>query len=83
MIFDQTRIQELVSRRAESLNVEVKRWLISDGLNGIAKIVRAAFTLQHGKSTGAALEICLLHSDCDFFVAQSGALAFHVEGEGK
>jgi hypothetical protein len=47
MNFDQARIQELVSRLAESLNVEVKRWIDTDEAAGIAKIVRAALALRN------------------------------------
>jgi hypothetical protein len=47
MNFDQTRIQELLSRLAESLNVEVKRWIDPTAPNGIAKIVRAALALRN------------------------------------
>ena len=47
MNVDQARIQELVARLAESLNVEVKNWIDPDGPAGVAKIVRAALALRN------------------------------------
>lgn len=47
MNFDQARIQELVARLAESLNVEVKNWIDPDDPAGMAKIVRAALALRN------------------------------------
>jgi hypothetical protein len=44
---DQLRIQELVTRLAESLNVEVKTWIDPDDPAGMAKIVRAALALRN------------------------------------
>jgi hypothetical protein len=47
MQIDQSQINELLSRPAESLNVEVKSWINPDEPKGIAKIARAAFALRN------------------------------------
>jgi predicted HTH transcriptional regulator len=47
MDIDHTRIQELVERLAESLNVEVKNWISPDDPNEATKIVRAVFALRN------------------------------------
>jgi hypothetical protein len=47
MEFDQSRIDALVARPSESLNVEIKRWIRPDEPNGISKIVRSAFALRN------------------------------------
>jgi hypothetical protein len=47
MEFDQSRIDDLVSRPSESLNVEIKRWINPDELEGIAKIVKATFAIRN------------------------------------
>src|SRR5262249_20386681 len=47
MAVDHKRIQELVERLAESLNVEVKTWISPDDQNEAAKIVRAVFALRN------------------------------------
>jgi hypothetical protein len=47
MDIDHSQIKELISRLAESLNVEVKRWISPDEPTGIAKIVRAALALRN------------------------------------
>jgi hypothetical protein len=47
MKIDQSRVDGLVARPSESLNIEVKRWISADEPNGIAKIVRAAFALRN------------------------------------
>lgn len=44
---DPSRIQQLVDRPAESLAVEVKRWLNPDEPAGIAKIVRVVLALRN------------------------------------
>ena len=44
---DQTRIDVLVARPTESLNVEIKRWISADEPEGIAKIARAALALRN------------------------------------
>src|SRR5260370_862523 len=47
MAIDQTQIQNLVSRPAEGLNVETKRWIDPDEDTGIAKIVRACLAIRN------------------------------------
>src|SRR5689334_16511651 len=47
MDIDHKRIQELVERLAESLNVEVKRWVGTEDPNDVAKIVRAVLALRN------------------------------------
>jgi hypothetical protein len=47
MIFEQTRLQELVANPIEGLNVELKRWLNPEEDLGIAKIVRACFAIRN------------------------------------
>src|SRR5215471_3761870 len=47
MNVDQVRIQELLTRLAESLNVEVKNWIDPDDPAGVAKIVRAGLALRN------------------------------------
>jgi hypothetical protein len=42
MEIKQSRIDDLVSRPSESLNIEIKRWINPDESEGIAKIVKAA-----------------------------------------
>ena len=37
MNIDQSRIEDLVARRSESLNVEIKRWITTDEANEIAR----------------------------------------------
>ena len=44
---EQSRIDDLVSRPSESLNVEIKRWVDPDEPEGIAKIVKAAFAIRN------------------------------------
>src|SRR5271163_3674869 len=44
---DQTRVDDLVARPTESLNVEIKRWINADEIEGIAKIARAALALRN------------------------------------
>jgi hypothetical protein len=48
---DQTRIDDLVARPTESLNVEVKRWINPDEREGEAKIARAALAI-HNRNGG-------------------------------
>jgi hypothetical protein len=47
MEFDQSRIDALVARPSESLNVEIKRWIRPDEPNGISKIVRSALAVRN------------------------------------
>jgi hypothetical protein len=47
MAVDQSRIDDLVARPAEGLNVETKRWIDPDQDIGIAKIVRACFAIRN------------------------------------
>lgn len=47
MNIDQSRIEDLVARPSESLNVEIKRWISTDEPNGIAKLVRAVLALRN------------------------------------
>jgi hypothetical protein len=47
MNIDQSRIEDLVARPSESLNVEIKRWISTDEANGIAKLVRAVLALRN------------------------------------
>jgi hypothetical protein len=47
MQIDQSQINELISRPAESLNVEIKSWINPDDPHGIAKIARAALALRN------------------------------------
>ncbi len=47
MNIDQSRIEDLVARPSESLNVEIKRWISTDEPNGIAKLVRAILALRN------------------------------------
>jgi hypothetical protein len=47
MDFDQARIDALVARPSESLNVEIKRWINPDEADGTAKIARAALALRN------------------------------------
>ncbi len=47
MDIDQSRIEDLVARPSESLNVELKRWIRSNEPNGISKLVRAALALRN------------------------------------
>jgi len=44
---DQTRIDDLVARPTESLNVEIKRWINPDEPEGEAKIAKAALALRN------------------------------------
>ena len=44
---DQTRIDDLVTRPTESLNVEIKRWINPDEPEGAAKIARAALAIRN------------------------------------
>jgi hypothetical protein len=45
---DQTRIDDLVARPTESLNVEIKRWINPNEPEGEAKIARAALAIRNG-----------------------------------
>jgi predicted HTH transcriptional regulator len=47
MNVDQRRIDELIARPSESLNVEIKAWISPDDPSGVAKIVRAALALRN------------------------------------
>jgi hypothetical protein len=47
MQIDQKQINELLSRPAESLNVEIKSWISPDEPAGIAKIARGAMALRN------------------------------------
>jgi hypothetical protein len=47
IMIDQTRIDDLVARPTESLNVEIKRWISPDEPEGIAKIARAALAIRN------------------------------------
>jgi hypothetical protein len=47
MEIEQSRIDSLVSRPAESLSVEIKRWINPDDPEGIAKIVKAVFAIRN------------------------------------
>jgi hypothetical protein len=47
IVINQERIDGLVSRPGESLNVEVKRWINPDDPSGAAKIVRGAFAIRN------------------------------------
>lgn len=47
MNIDQKRIEDLVARPSESLNVEIKRWITTNDANGIAKLVRAVLALRN------------------------------------
>jgi hypothetical protein len=47
MEIEQSRIDDLVSRPSESLNVEIKSWIDPDEPEGIAKIVKAAFAIRN------------------------------------
>lgn len=47
MNIDQLQIDGLVARPSESLNVELKRWISADEVNGISKLVRAALALRN------------------------------------
>ena len=47
MSVDQNRVQDLVARPAEGLNVEIKRWIDPDDESGVAKIVRACLALRN------------------------------------
>src|SRR5271165_1835512 len=44
---DQTRIDDLVTRPTESLNVEIRRWINPDEAEGAAKIARAALAIRN------------------------------------
>ena len=44
---DQIQIDDLVARPAESLNVEIKRWINPDEPEGAAKIARAALAIRN------------------------------------
>jgi hypothetical protein len=44
---DRSRVQKLLEHLAESLNVEVKRWIKIDEPDGIAKVARAALALRN------------------------------------
>jgi hypothetical protein len=44
---DPTRVDELVARPSEGLNVEIKTWIKLDEAIGIVKLVRAAFALRN------------------------------------
>lgn len=44
---DQKRIEDLIARPTESLNVEIKRWIDPETPNGEAKIARAALALRN------------------------------------
>jgi len=44
---DQTRIDDLVARPTESLNVEIKRWINPDEPEGAAIIARAALAIRN------------------------------------
>ena len=46
-MIDQKRIDDLVARPTESLNIEVKRWISPHEPEGIAKIARAALALRN------------------------------------
>lgn len=47
MTVDQSRIDALVARPSESLNVEIKSWISPNDEAGIAKIVRASLALRN------------------------------------
>ncbi len=47
MEVEQSRIDDLVSRPSESLNIEIKRWINPDEPEGIAKIVKAALAIRN------------------------------------
>jgi hypothetical protein len=47
MEIDQSRIDDLVARPSESLNVEIKRWINSADPEGQAKIIKAAFAIRN------------------------------------
>jgi hypothetical protein len=47
MKVDQSRIDDLVARPAESLNVEIKSWISPCDKAGVAKIVRASLALRN------------------------------------
>jgi hypothetical protein len=47
IIIDQNRMQELVIRPSEGLNVEIKRWINPDDDLGVEKIVQATFGIRN------------------------------------
>jgi hypothetical protein len=47
IVIDQARIDELIFRPRESLNVEVKRWIDPSSDPGISIIVRACFAIRN------------------------------------
>jgi hypothetical protein len=47
MEIDQSRIDDLVARPSESLNVEIKRWINPTELEGQVKIIKAAFAIRN------------------------------------
>ena len=47
MKIDPTRVDELVARPSEGLNVEIKTWIKLDDAAGMVKLVRAAFALRN------------------------------------
>jgi hypothetical protein len=47
MNIDQSRIDQLVTRPSESLNVEVKAWISPSDPSGVAEIVRACLALRN------------------------------------
>jgi hypothetical protein len=47
MSTDQSRIDDLIARLSEGLNVEVKRWISTDEPNGISKMVRGVLALRN------------------------------------
>jgi predicted HTH transcriptional regulator len=44
---DRSPVQDLLEHLAESLNVEVKRWIKIEEPDGIAKVARAALALRN------------------------------------
>jgi hypothetical protein len=44
---DQPRIDDLIARPTEALNVEIKRWINPDEPEGVAKIARAALAIRN------------------------------------
>jgi hypothetical protein len=47
MELDQSRINDLIARPSEGLNVEIKRWINPDEPEGITKIIKGSFAIRN------------------------------------